>query len=424
MRLNSRDGESPENGAKIKGLKCRECGRLYPAVAVHICEFCFGPLEVDYDYEAIGKRLSRESIESGPKSLWRYHDLLPVDGAPTIGLHAGMTPLIHAQRLGKVLGLNNLYLKNDTVNHPTLSFKDRVVAVAMTRARELGFDTVACASTGNLANSVSAHAASAGMKCFVFIPHDLEAGKVLGNLIYNPTVVAVRGNYDDVNRLCSEIGGEYPWAFVNINIRPYYAEGSKSLAFETAEQLGWRIPDQVVVPIASGSLLTKIWKGFQEFEKLGIVPSNERLTVNGAQAEGCSPVYRAFASGKNHLVPVKPKTIAKSLAIGNPADGFYALDIVFKSKGAIAAATDPEIIEGMKLLAETEGVFAETAGGVTIASLKKLCEEGRIGKNDLTVAYITGNGLKTMEALAGALPEPVGIDPTLASFRKTVKISN
>ena len=424
MRLNSRDGESPENGAKIKGLKCRECGRLYPAVAVHICEFCFGPLEVDYDYEAIGKRLSRESIESGPKSLWRYHDLLPVDGAPTIGLHAGMTPLIHAQRLGKVLGLNNLYLKNDTVNHPTLSFKDRVVAVAMTRARELGFDTVACASTGNLANSVSAHAASAGMKCFVFIPHDLEAGKVLGNLIYNPTVVAVRGNYDDVNRLCSEIGGEYPWAFVNINIRPYYAEGSKSLAFETAEQLGWRIPDQVVVPIASGSLLTKIWKGFQEFEKLGIVPSNERLTVNGAQAEGCSPVYRAFASGKNHLVPVKPKTIAKSLAIGNPADGFYALDIVFKSKGAIAAATDPEIIEGMKLLAETEGVFAETAGGVTIASLKKLCEEGRIGKNDLTVAYITGNGLKTMEALAGALPEPVGIDQTLASFRKTVKISN
>ncbi len=410
--------------SKIKGLKCRECGRLYPAVAIHICEFCFGPLEVDYDYAAIGRRISRRSIEEGSKSLWRYHELLPVTGAPTVGLHAGMTPLIHAKRLGRILGLDNLYLKNDTVNHPTLSFKDRVVAVAMTRARELGFDTVACASTGNLANSVSAHAASVGMKCFVFIPHDLEAGKILGNLIYNPTVVAVRGNYDDVNRLCSEIGGEYPWAFVNINIRPYYAEGSKSLAFETAEQLGWRIPDQVVVPIASGSLLTKIRKGFQEFEKLGLVSPNDRLKVNGAQAEGCSPVYRAFVSGKNHLIPVKPNTIAKSLAIGNPADGFYSLDVVFKSGGAIAAATDPEIVEGMKLLAETEGIFAETAGGVTIASLKKLCAEGRIGRKELTVAYITGNGLKTMEALSGALPEPVGIDPTLASFRKTVNPTN
>lgn len=419
-----KEAPSPLKLAKIKGLKCRECGRLYPAVAVHICEFCFGPLEVDYDYEAIRARISRQSIEAGPHSLWRYQDLLPVEGAPTIGLHAGMTPLIHARRLGKVLGLSNLYLKNDTVNHPTLSFKDRVVAVAMTRARELGFDTVACASTGNLANSVAAHAASAGMKCFVFIPHDLEAGKILGNLIYNPTVVAVRGNYDDVNRLCSEIGGEYPWAFVNINIRPYYAEGSKSLAFETAEQLGWRIPDQVVVPIASGSLLTKIWKGFQEFAKLGIVPAKESLTVNGAQAEGCSPVFRAFESGKNHLIPVKPKTIAKSLAIGNPADGFYALEIVFKSKGAIAAASDPEIVDAMKLLAETEGIFAETAGGVTVASLRKLCAQGRIGKDDLTVAYITGNGLKTMEALSGALPDPTSIDPTLASFRKMVRTSN
>ena len=419
------EGSSPSSTAsKIKGLKCRECGRLYPAVAMHICEFCFGPLEVDYDYEAIAARLTRRSIEEGPKSLWRYHELLPVTGAPTVGLHAGMTPLVHAKRLGKLLGLDNLYLKNDTVNHPTLSFKDRVVAVAMTRARELGFDTVACASTGNLANSVSAHAASVGMKCFVFIPHDLEAGKILGNLIYSPTVVAVRGNYDDVNRLCSEIGGEYPWAFVNINIRPYYAEGSKSLAFETAEQLGWRIPDQVVVPIASGSLLTKIKKGFQEFEKLGIVPANPGLRVNGAQAEGCSPVYRAFISGKNHLVPVKPNTIAKSLAIGNPADGFYSLDVVFKSKGAIAAATDPEIVEGMKLLAETEGIFAETAGGVTVASLKKLCEEGRIKRSELTVAYITGNGLKTMEALSGALPEPVSIDASLASFRKNVNPSN
>ena len=404
----------------VKALKCRECGRRYELLAIHVCEFCFGPLEVEYDYDVIGRKISRQSIESGPISLWRYKDLLPVLGEPTAGLHAGMTPLVRAERLGKALGLKNLYVKNDTVNHPTLSFKDRVVAVATTRALELGFTTIACASTGNLANSVSAHAASCGMECFVFIPHDLEAGKVLGNLIYKPTVVSVKGTYDDVNRLCSEIGAEYPWAFVNINIRPYYAEGSKSLAFETAEQLGWRVPDQVVVPIASGSLLTKIWKGFHEFTRLGLVDENPLLKVNGAQASGCSPVYQAYVSGKNHIVPVRPNTIAKSLAIGNPADGFYALDVVGKSGGQVEQATDPEIIDGMKLLAETEGIFAETAGGVTVACLKKLAQKGSIRPDELTVAYITGNGLKTMEALAGSLSQPVSIDPNLSSFRQIV----
>ncbi|MHB1605176.1 MAG: threonine synthase [Leptospirales bacterium] len=419
--LTSPDG-SPSS-PYLKGLKCRECGRLYNLAAIHVCEFCFGPLEVDYDYEAIRRVLTREEIRKGPNSLWRYKHLLPVVSEPTIGLHAGMTPLLKADRLGKLLGLNRLYIKNDTVNHPTLSFKDRVVSVAINRAREMGFKTVACASTGNLANSVSAHAASAGMDCFVFIPHDLESGKILGNLIYKPTVVAVKGNYDDVNRLCSEISAEYPWAFVNINIRPYYAEGSKSMAFETAEQLGWRIPDQVVVPIASGSLLTKIWKGFQEFSGLGIVDRHPGLKVNGAQASGCSPVYQAFQAGRTQFIPVKPKTIAKSLAIGNPADGYYSLDVVGKSKGQVEAATDPEIVEGMVLLAETEGVFAETAGGVTVACLKKLAEKGAIRPDDLTVAYITGNGLKTMEALSGYLPEPVGIEPNLASFRKIVNPS-
>ncbi|MBI3995076.1 MAG: threonine synthase, partial [Nitrospirae bacterium] len=310
--------------AKIKGLKCRECKKEYPAEPLHVCEFCFGPLEVNYNYDEIRQSLSRDIIAQGPKSLWRYASLLPVEGPPTVGLHGGLTPLVRANNLARALGLDALYLKNDTVNHPTLSFKDRVVAVALTRAKELGFDTVACASTGNLANSVSAHAAQAGLKCYVFIPSDLEAAKILGNLIYKPRVVAVEGNYDDVNRLCSEIASEYPWAFVNINIRPYYAEGSKTLAYETAEQLGWRSPDHVVVPIASGSLLTKIWKGLKEFEQLDLIPP-VKTRVSGAQAEGCSPVAEAFKAKRDFIKPVKPNTIAKSLAIGNPADGYYAL---------------------------------------------------------------------------------------------------
>jgi threonine synthase len=378
-------------------------------------------LEVDYDYEAIAARVSRETISQGPKSLWRYIDFLPVEKEATVGIHGGFTPMIRAHRLGQVLGLDNLYLKNDTVNHPTLSFKDRVVAVALTRAKEFGFDTVACASTGNLANSVSAHAAQAGLKCFVFIPSDLESAKVLGNLIYHPTVVAVEGTYDDVNRLCSEIASEYRWAFVNINIRPYYAEGSKTLAYETAEQLGWRAPDQVVVPIASGSLLTKIWKGLKEFERVGLI-HGVRTKVNGAQAAGCSPVATAFAEGRDFIKPVKPKTLAKSLAIGNPADGVYALQTARETQGLIEMVTDDEIVAGIHLLAQTEGVFAETAGGVTIAVLKKLVSRGAIPREDVTVAYITGNGLKTQEAVAGSLGEAVYIEPSLEKFQKRFRL--
>lgn len=401
--------------AKIKGLKCRECGSEYKAEASHVCEFCFGPLEVDYDYDAIGKRISRKSIQAGPNSLWRYLDLLPIDGQPTCGASVGMTPLVHAKNLGRKLGLNHLYIKNDTVNHPTLSFKDRVVSVAISRALEFGYQTVACASTGNLANSVSAHAAEAGLGCYVFIPSDLEAGKILGNLIYNPTVLAVEGNYDDVNRLCSEIASEYPWAFVNINVRPYYAEGSKTLAYETAEQLGWQAPDHVVVPMASGSLYTKIKKGLSEFIKLGII-DDKPTRMHGAQATGCSPIAHAFEAGHSFVKPVKPNTIAKSLAIGNPADGYYALKTAAATDGLMGHVTDPEIVEGIKLLAECEGIFAETAGGVTIGTLKKLAESGTFGKDEVVVAYITGNGLKTQEAVQEHVGKPVTISASLAAF--------
>ncbi len=402
----------------MKSLVCRECGKEYPTVDLHVCDLCFGPLEVKYNYEEIKQAVSRAKIESGPRSLWRYTDLLPIEGHATIGTHAGFTPLVRAHNLGAFLGIDELYIKNDCVNHPTLSFKDRVVAVALTRARELGFNTVACASTGNLANSVAAHAAAAGMQCYVFIPGDLESAKVLGNLIYRPNVVEIEGNYDDVNRLCSEIAGEHRWAFVNINIRPYYAEGSKTLAFETAEQLGWRAPDQVVVPMASGSLLTKIWKGLKELEKVGILgPVNTK--VNGAQAEGCSPISTAFLNGRDFFKPVKPKTIAKSLAIGNPADGYYALKTTAESQGAMEAVPDEEIVEGIKLLAQTEGIFAETAGGVTIGVLRKLVKQGVIKKQDVTVAYVTGNGLKTQEAVVDAVGRPIRIQPSLSHFTKT-----
>ncbi|MYC27629.1 MAG: threonine synthase [Nitrospira sp. SB0662_bin_26] len=404
--------------AKMKALICRECGKEYPTEALHVCELCFGPLEVKYNYDEIREVMSRASIESGPKSLWRYKELLPIEGSPTIGLHAGMTPLVHAKNLGAFLGLDELYIKNDCVNQPTLSFKDRVVAVALTRARELGYETAACASTGNLANSVAAHAAQAGMQCYVFIPGDLEAAKVLGNLIYRPKVVEIEGNYDDVNRLCSEIAGERRWAFVNVNIRPYYAEGSKTLAFEVAEQLGWRAPDQVVVPMASGSLLTKIWKGLNEFQKIGLL-KDVSTKVNGAQAEGCSPIATAYKNGRDFFKPVKPNTIAKSLAIGNPADGYYALKTVEESHGAMDAVTDDEVIEGIKLLAQTEGIFAETAGGVTIGTLRKLVKQGAIKKHDVTVAYITGNGLKTQEAVVDSVGRPFRIPPSLVKFEQT-----
>jgi threonine synthase len=407
--------------AKIRSLVCRECGSEYPAKAIHVCELCFGPLEVKYNYDEIKQTISRRSIEEGPKSMWRYMDLLPVEGPQIVGPHAGLTPMVRAKNLGAYLGLDELYIKNDTVNHPTLSFKDRVVAVALTRARELGFETVACASTGNLANSVAAHAAASSMQCYVFIPGDLEAAKVLGNLIYRPNVVEVEGNYDDVNRLCSEIAGEHGWAFVNINIRPYYAEGSKTLAYETVEQLGWRAPDQVVIPMASGSLLTKIWKGLNEMKSVGLIDS-VATKINGAQAEGCSPISTAFKAGRDFFKPVKPKTIAKSLAIGNPADGYYALKTTAESGGAMDMVSDEEIVEGIKLLAQTEGIFAETAGGVTIGVLRKLVKQGMIKKHEVTVAYITGNGLKTQEAVLEAVGRPTRIHPSLVSFEKTFKV--
>ena len=406
--------------AKVKGLVCKECGKEYPVEPIHVCEYCFGPLEVVYDYEEIKKKVSRKKIEEGPKSLWRYIDLLPVE-EPSVGLSAGFTPLKKAENLGKLLGLENLYIKDDSVNHPTLSFKDRVVSVALSKAKEFGFDTVACASTGNLANSVAAHSAQAGFNCFVFIPANLESQKIYGSLVFKPTVVAVEGNYDDVNRLCSEIANELNWAFVNINIRPFYAEGSKTLAFEVAEQLDWRAPDAVVAPAASGSLITKIWKGFKELHRVGLIDS-VKTRVYGAQALGCSPIAQAWKEGRDFIKPVKPQTIAKSIAIGNPADGIYALQTTRESGGTWETATDEEIIEGIKLLAETEGIFTETAGGTTIAVLKKLAEAGYFSPKDVVVAYITGNGYKTMEVLEGHLPESIRIKPTLKDFKEKILV--
>ncbi|HXU25097.1 MAG TPA: threonine synthase [Tepidiformaceae bacterium] len=395
-------------------LRCRECHREYPLAATHVCEYCFGPVEVTYDYDGIRKNTSRESISRGPASLWRYADFLPVERESAIDIGAGFTPLVRAKNLGKALGLNNLYIKNDTVN-PTWSFKDRVVAVAASRARELGFEKLACASTGNLANSVSAHAAAGGMEAVVFIPHDLEVGKVLGSSIYAPTLVKVRGNYDAVNRLCAELAGSYPWAFVNVNVRPYYAEGSKTLGFEVAEQLGWRAPDHCVVPIASGSLFVKIRKGFQELAKVGLIDA-PKTRMSGAQATGCSPVAVAFAEGSMNFRPQRPNTIAKSLAIGNPADGYYSLVQLQETGGSCGMVEDPEIVAGIKLLAETEGIFGETAGGVTVATLKQLATQGKIDPDEVTVAFITGAGFKTVEAVADFLEPPLEIDASVESF--------
>jgi threonine synthase len=407
----------------VKGLQCRECGQLYPAEAIHVCELCFGPLEVAYDYDVIGNTISHASIAAGPSSLWRYKPLLPIEGDRYVDSQAGFTPLVRAHNLGKSLGLRNVYVKNDTVN-PTFSFKDRPVSMASSKALELGFDTLACASTGNLAGSVAAHAAKAGMRGVVFIPADLEPSKISGALAYSPTLVAVDGNYDDVNRVCSEIADKYHWAFVNINMRPYYSEGSKTLAYEVAEQLGWRLPDRAIVPIASGSLFTKVWKGFQELSKLGLVDGHETLPkMVGAQALGCSPVVTAWDGNTTDVIPVKPNTIAKSLAIGNPADGYYSLKIMKQSGGTATSVTDPEIIEGIKLLARTEGIFAETAGGVTVAVLKKLVDQGQIDPDELIVVYVTGNGLKTMEALAGSLDSPVYAKATMASVEDALSLA-
>jgi threonine synthase len=403
-----------------KGLVCKECKTEYELQATHICELCFGPLEVQYDYDYLWTKVTRESIQAGPNSIWRYKDLLPVPDEHIIDVGTGMTPLLKANRLARRLGLKNLYIKNDAVNMPTLSFKDRVVSVALSKAKEFGFSTISCASTGNLANSTAAIAAHAGLDCCVFIPADLEAGKVMGTVIYGPTVMAVKGNYDQVNRLCCEVANTYGWGFVNINLRPYYSEGSKTLGYEVAEQLGWKLPDHIVAPLASGSLFTKIHKGFQEFAKLGLV-EDKNVRFSGAQAEGCSPIAQAYAEGRDFVVPVKPNTIAKSIAIGNPADGIYALELARKTNGNIESVTDAEIIEGMKLLAETEGIFTETAGGTTIAVLKKLVEAGKINPDETTVVYITGNGLKTQEAIQGYVSEPLTIEAKLDSFERALE---
>jgi threonine synthase len=404
---------------RVKGLKCRECARGYPLAPLHVCDFCFGPLEVDYRYEALRGLVTRDRIAAGPPSIWRYKDLLPVEGEVAIGRHAGYTPLVRAWNLGEELGVRELYVKNDAVCHPTCSFKDRVVSVAVTKAKEFGFDTVACASTGNLANSVAAHAAQARLRSFVFIPADLEPGKVLGTLVYGPVLVAVEGTYDEVNRLCSEVADQYPWAFANINLRPFYAEGSKTYGYEIAEQLGWHAPAHVVVPCAGGSLLTKIWKAFQELHALDLI-GDVRTRMYAAQAAGCGPIVTMIKQDSDTLVPVRPNTIAKSLAIGNPADGYYAYRVVKDSGGSGEHATDEEILEAMGLLARTEGIFTETAGGVTLAAARKLIDRGVIPRDESIVVCITGNGLKTVEALGSRLSEPVRIRPNVAAFDRAL----
>src|SRR5581483_6360449 len=410
---------------KLLGLRCRECGTEYELQATHVCEVCFGPLDAVYDYASLKKKVTRQSIESGPKSIWRYRDLLPVeDGTPVVTLGEGFTPLVKADRLGAELGLKNLYLKNDSMN-PTNSFKDRVVSVAISFARSMGFETIACASTGNLANAVAAYAARAGLECFVFIPVDLEPAKVASISVFDPNVIAVRGNYDDVNRLCSQLIEPTPWAFCNIHIRPFYAEGSKTLTFETAEQLGWKMPDEIIIPIASGCQFVRHRQAARELVEYGLVKDDRVPAFTGAQALGCSPVYNAFHSDTpERVVPVKPDTIARSIAIGNPSDGIYVNRIAKETGGTVEAVTEQEIVDGMRLLARTEGIFTETAGGVTIGVLSKLARAGRWNGDEVVVAYVTGHGLKTADVLASANGHSrrVEIDPSLKSFREKVNI--
>src|SRR5271167_725794 len=417
-----------EPSMAVSHLECKECKAEYPLEALYVCERCFGPLEVAYDHSRSERDVGelRRRIQGGPQNIWRYADFLPLTGGPPgpsgrlasrVGLPAGCTPLIRADRLAQQLGLREVWVKNDAAN-PTHSFKDRVVSVAVARARELGFETIACASTGNLANSVAAHGAALGLESYVFIPSDLEEQKVLATGVYGTNLVGVKGSYDDVNRLCTELCAEREWAFVNINLRPYYAEGSKTLAFEIAEQLGWELPDRCVVPVASGSLFTKIARGFEEWRALGLV-EGELPRMSGAQAEGCSPVASAFASGQEVCRPVKPDTIAKSLAIGNPADGPYALDLARRTGGGVDAVSDAEIRAGISLLARTTGVFTETAGGVTTAVLAKLAERGEIDPEERVVLVITGEGLKTLDAVRGSF-EMHTIAPTVEAFEASV----
>ena len=398
----------------VKSLRCRECKSEYPIEPLNACEFCFGPLEVEYDYKSIAKAVSKKTIENGPHSMWRYHDFLPVSKEAAVDISTGYTPLIHAKNLGQKLGLDYLYVKNDSVN-PTYSFKDRTVSVTTTKALEFEFEVLACVSTGNLMGSVAAHGAKAGMETMVFYPAYLEQGKILGAAVYGPTMVAVEGTYDQANRFCSELADNHRWAFVNINMRPFYAEGSKTLGYEVAEQLGWKAPDHCVVPGASGELHTKIWKGLQEFADVGLI-EKPSTRMHLAQAEGCSPIVAAYLQGSNQVIPVKPDTIAKSLAIGNPAAGPYSLEVLKETEGIGIAAYENTIIDGIRLLAETEGIFTETAGGVVISSLKRLVEQKKIKKDEVTVAYITGNGLKTMEAM-GDFVTPIETTPDYETFQ-------
>ncbi|MDR4507132.1 MAG: threonine synthase [Candidatus Brocadiaceae bacterium] len=399
----------------VKGLKCRECEKSYPKEPLHVCSFCFGPLEVDYDYDGIKKILSKSIIESRGKTMWRYQELLPIDGEPTVGAQVGYTPLVKADNLAKVFGVDELYVKNDSVNYPTFSFKDRVVSTALTKAKEFGYKTVGCATTGNLGNSVAAQAAQACLESYIVMPADLEQGKVIGTLIYGPNIVKVRGNYDNVNRLCSEIADKYGWAIVNVNLRPYYGEGSKTYGYEIIEQLGWKAPKHIVVPMAGGSLITKIGKAIKEFVKLGFIEEAD-TKLHGAQASGSSPITTAVKAETDVIRPVKPNTIAQSIAIGNPADGFYSVKSINVSGGWAEDVTDDELVEGIKLLARTEGIFTETAGGVTVAVTQKLIEQGKIPRNESIVICITGNGLKTQEAVLNKLGEPKIINPSLAEF--------
>jgi threonine synthase len=401
----------------VRGLKCREkdCGRTYPTEPLHICEYCFGKLEVDYDYDAIKQDVTRQAIEERHENMWRYREFMPIDGEPTVGIEVGFTPFFRARNLERILGHNEIYVKNDAVNFPTLSFKDRVVSTALCKAKEFGYDTVACATTGNLGNSLAAQSVRSGLKCFIFMPADLEQGKVVGTSVFGVNVVGISGNYDGVNRLCTEIADRYGWAFVNINIRPYYAEGSKTMGFEMLEQLGWQTPRHIVVPMAGGSLITKIEKSIREFAQAGLIDA-PGTRIHGAQATGCNPISAAVKAGEELFTPVKPNTIARSIAIGSPADGFYAIETIRNSGGWAEDVTDEEVIDGIKLLAETEGVFTETAGGVTVGVTKKLIEQGHIPKDESVVMCITGNGLKTQEAVLGHLRERPVIEAKVADF--------
>ncbi|HET9297524.1 MAG TPA: threonine synthase [Candidatus Binatia bacterium] len=399
----------------VKGLQCRECGQDYPQEPLHVCETCFGPLEIVYDYDAIANSISREKIAARDQNLWRYRELLPIDGEPQVGMYSGFTPLVKAHRLAQALGVKELYIKDDSVNHPTFSYKDRVVSVAISKAIEFGFDTVSCASTGNLANSVAAHAAKAGLYCYVFVPDGLERGKIIGSAIYGPKTIAIKGNYDDVNRLCSEIGDKYGWAFVNVNLRPYYSEGAKTHAYEIAEQLGWKLPKHIVVASAGGTILPKLAKAFKELVKVGLVQDTD-CKIYSAQAAGCAPIINALHQGADLINPVKPNTIASSIAIGNPADGYYVVHAVKESGGWGESVTDEEIIEGIKLLARTEGIFTEPAGGTEVAVTRKLIQKGRIPRDESIVISITGNGYKTLEAVAGTIEQPYTIKATLENF--------